>query len=61
VVALEPLSVVEIDELPVVPRGVIDLVGVRGFVEVDRGSEGFGDRSVMVEGKRSSRLLIRRQ
>jgi hypothetical protein len=48
VVALEPLSVVEIDGVLVVPRKVIDRFGVRGFVEGDRGSEGFRDRSVMV-------------
>jgi hypothetical protein len=39
VVTLEPLVIVEVDELPVVPRKVVDSFGVRGFVEVDRGSE----------------------
>jgi hypothetical protein len=58
VVTLEPLSVVEIDELPVVRRRVFDRSGVRGFVESDGDSD---DRSVVVEGKRSPRLLIRRQ
>jgi hypothetical protein len=61
VVTLEPLRAVGVDELPVVPRKVIDRSGVRGFVEVDRGSERFEDRSVVVEGVRSQRLLIRRQ
>jgi hypothetical protein len=61
VVALEPLSVVEIDELPVVPRGVFDRFGVRGFIESDQDSEEFGVRSAVVEAKRSPRLLIRRQ
>jgi hypothetical protein len=46
VVTLEPSIAVEVDELPVVPRKVVDRFGVRGFGEVDRGSEGFGDRSV---------------
>jgi hypothetical protein len=49
---------VEVDEVPVVPRRVIDRFGIRGFVESDGDSE---DRSVVVEGKRSPRLLIRRQ
>jgi hypothetical protein len=53
VVTLEPLSVVEIDELPVVLRRVSDRSGVRG-------SWGFGDRSGMVETKSLSRLLVRR-
>jgi hypothetical protein len=60
VVALEPLIIVEVNELSVVPRRVVDRFGVRGFVEGDRGFEGFEDQSV-VEGKRSPRLLIRRQ
>jgi hypothetical protein len=51
VVTLEVLSVVEIDELPMVTRRVIDRSGVRGFVESDRGSEGFEDRSAVVEGR----------
>jgi hypothetical protein len=46
VVTLESLSVVEIDEMPVVPRKVVDRSGVRGFVEGDRDSEGVGVRSV---------------
>jgi hypothetical protein len=49
VVALEPLVIVEVDEVPVVQRKVIDGFGVRGFVEGDRGSEGVGVRSGMVE------------
>jgi hypothetical protein len=52
---------VEVDELPVVPRRVIDRFGVRGGVEGDWSSGGFKDRSGVVEGKRSPRLLIRRQ
>jgi hypothetical protein len=43
---------VEVDEVPVVPRKV---------VEGNRGSEGVGDRSAVVEGSRSPRLLIRRR
>jgi hypothetical protein len=58
VVTLESSIVVEVNELPVVPRRVIDRFGIRGFVESDGDSE---DRSVVVEGKRSPRLLIRRQ
>jgi hypothetical protein len=61
VVALEPLVIVEVDEVPVVQRKVVDRFGVRGFVEGDGGSEGLGDRSAAVEAKRSPRLLIRRQ
>jgi hypothetical protein len=61
VVTLEPLVIVGVDEVPVVQRKVIDRFGVRGFVEVDRGSEGFGVRSAVVEAQRSPRLLIRRQ
>jgi hypothetical protein len=34
VVALEPLITLEVNELPVVPRRVIDRSGVRGFVEL---------------------------
>jgi hypothetical protein len=52
VVTLEPSIVVGVSELPVVPKRVIDR---------DRDSEGFEDRSVVVEGKRSPRLLICRQ
>jgi hypothetical protein len=48
-------------ELSVVPRWVIDRSGARGFVEGDGGSEGFGVRSVAVEGKSLPRLLLRRQ
>jgi hypothetical protein len=51
VVTLEVLIVGGIDELPVVPRRVIDRFGVRGSGEGDRGSEGFGDRSAVVEGR----------
>jgi hypothetical protein len=61
VVVLEPSIAVEVDELPVVPRRVIDRFGVRGFVEDDRGSEGFRDRSVVVEAESLPRLLLRRQ
>jgi hypothetical protein len=61
VVALERSIAVEVDEVLVVPRKVVDRLGVRGFVEGDGGSEGFGVRSAVVEGKRSPRLLIRRQ
>jgi hypothetical protein len=43
VVTLEPSITVEISELLVVPRRVIDRFRVRDFVEGDRGSEGFGD------------------
>jgi hypothetical protein len=50
VVALEPSIAVEVDDLPVVPRKVGDRSGVRGFVEGDRGSEGFGVRWAVVEG-----------
>jgi hypothetical protein len=45
----------------VVPRKIIDRFGGRGFVEGDRGSEGFGDRSAVVETKSLPRLLLRRQ
>jgi hypothetical protein len=58
VAALEPSITVEVDE---VPGKVIDRFGIRGFVEGDWGSKGFEDRSGVVEGKRSPRLLIRRQ
>jgi hypothetical protein len=61
VVTLEPLVIVEVDEVPVVARQVIDRFRIRGFVEGDWGSKGFEDRSGVVEGKRSPRLLIRRQ
>jgi hypothetical protein len=54
VVTLEPLVIVEVDEVPVVARQVIDLLGVRGSEEV-------GVRSAAVEAKQSPRLLIRRQ
>jgi hypothetical protein len=39
-VTLELLIVVEVSELPVMPSKVVDLFEIRGFVEVDRGSEG---------------------
>jgi hypothetical protein len=61
VVSLESSIIVGVSELPVVTRWVIDRFGVRGFVEGDRGSEGFEDRSAVLEGNRSPRLLIRRQ
>jgi hypothetical protein len=61
VVTLEVSIAVEVNELPVVPRLAIDRSGIRGFVESDRDSEGFGDRSALVERERSARLLIRRQ
>jgi hypothetical protein len=61
VVTLEALSVLEVDELSVVPRKVVDRSGVRGSGEVDRSSEEFGDRSGMVEAKSLPRLLLRRQ
>jgi hypothetical protein len=61
VVTLEPSIALEIDEVPVVPRKVVDRFGIRGFVEGDRGSKGVGIRSVVVEGKRSPRLLLRRR
>jgi hypothetical protein len=61
VVALESSIVVGVSELPVVPKRVIDRFGVRGFVEGDRGSEGFEDRSALVEGKSLPRLLLRHQ
>jgi hypothetical protein len=61
VVTLEPLVIVEVDEVPVVPRKVVDRSGVRGSVEGDRGSERFGVRSGVVEKDRSPHPLIRRQ
>jgi hypothetical protein len=61
VVTLEPSITVGVDELPVVPRKIVDRFRIRGFVEGDWGSKGFEDRSGVVEGKRSPRLLIRRQ
>jgi hypothetical protein len=64
VVTLEPSIVVEVDELLVVPRKVVDRFGVMGSVEGDRGSENSevsGVRSAMVESDRSPRLLIRRR
>jgi hypothetical protein len=51
VVTLESLVIVEVDEVLVVPRKVIDRFGVRGFVEGDRGSGGFGDRSARRQGR----------
>jgi hypothetical protein len=39
VVTLEPLVIVEVDEVPVVARQAIDRFGIRGFVEGDQGSE----------------------
>jgi hypothetical protein len=69
VVALEPSIAVGVSELPMVPRQVIDRSEIRGFVDGDSSpktlregdSEKWGDRSVVVEGERSPRLLIRRQ
>jgi hypothetical protein len=43
------------------PRKVVDRSGVRGSGEVDRGSEGVGVRSAVVEATRLPRLLLRRQ
>jgi hypothetical protein len=54
VVALERSIAVEVDELPVVPRKVVDLLGVRGSEEV-------GVRSAAVEAKSLPRLLLHRQ
>jgi hypothetical protein len=48
VVTLEVSIVVEVDELPVVPRRVIDRLGIGRVVEGDRDSEGLGVRSVAV-------------
>jgi hypothetical protein len=53
------LSAVEIDGMPVVPRKVIERFGVSDSVEVDRGSEGLGVRSAVVETKSLSCLLLR--
>jgi hypothetical protein len=61
VVTLEPSIAVEVSELPMVPRRVIDRFGGRGFVEGDQGSKDFGVRSAVVERERSTRLLIRRR
>jgi hypothetical protein len=61
VVTLEVSIIVEVGGVPVVPRKVVDRFGVRDFDEGDRGSEGFGVRSAVVEGKRSPRLLLRRR
>jgi hypothetical protein len=61
VVTLEALSDIGVDDVPVVARQVIDRSGISGFVEGDRGSEGFGVRSAVVEAKSLPRLLIRRQ
>jgi hypothetical protein len=60
VVTLEPSIGVEVSELPVVPRRVVDRSGIRGFVDGDQGSERVGDRSGMVEAKSLPRLLLRR-
>jgi hypothetical protein len=40
----EPLIVSGVDELPVVPRKVVDRFRIRGFVEGDRGLIGCGGR-----------------
>jgi hypothetical protein len=61
VVTLEPLIAVEIVGVSVVPRKVVDRFGVSGFVEVDRGSERFGDRSAVVETGKVPRLLLHRR
>ncbi len=42
VVALEPSIVVEVGELPVVPRRTVDHFGVKNSVEGDRDSERLG-------------------
>jgi hypothetical protein len=55
VVALESSIAVEVNEMSVVPRRVIDRVGIRGFVEDDGG---LGDRSAVVEGKSLPCLLL---
>jgi hypothetical protein len=41
-----------------VPRKVVDRFGVRRSGEGDRGSEGLGDRSAVVEAKSLPRLLL---
>jgi hypothetical protein len=61
VATLEPLIVVETNDLPVVPKKIVDRFGVRGFVEGDRSGEGFGDRSSLGQAKSSPRLLICRR
>jgi hypothetical protein len=61
VVTLEALIVVGVGGVLVVARKVIERFGVSDSVEGDWGSKGFEDRSGVVEGKRSPRLLIRRQ
>jgi hypothetical protein len=61
VVTLEPLIAVEIVGVPGVPKKTVDHFGIRGFTESDQGSVGLGDRSSLVEGKRSPRLLIHRR
>jgi hypothetical protein len=61
VVALEASIAVGVGGVLLVPRKVGDRFGVRGFVEGDRGSKGFEDRSGVVEGKRSPRLVHHRQ
>jgi hypothetical protein len=65
VVALEASISVEVNELPVVQRRVIDRFGVRGFVDGDsspktlreRGSERLEDRSALVNSSPVVRLL----
>jgi hypothetical protein len=61
VVTLEPLSVIRVDDVPVVPRKVIERFEVGRVDESDRGSEGVEDRSAAVQGKSLPRLLLRRQ
>jgi hypothetical protein len=61
VVTLEVSITVEFGKLPVIPRKVGDRFEIRGFVEGDGGSEGFWDRSAVVEAKSLPCLLLRRQ
>jgi hypothetical protein len=55
------LLAVGVNELPVVPRRVIARFRVEDSVKRDRVTEGFWDRSAVMKGKRSPRLLIRPQ
>jgi hypothetical protein len=57
VVTLEETIAVEVDEMLVVPRKVIDRSGVRGFVEGDRGSEDFGGREAIAMFVDSSPMM----
>jgi hypothetical protein len=60
VVTVEPSIIVATNNLPVIPRRAVDRFEVRGFVDGDRGSEGHGVRSALLEGKSLPRLLLRR-